>query len=210
MATAETELELIERMRGGDTAAFYELVNQYERRVYWAAFGLLGNAADAEDVTQETFLKCFQHLDQFRGEAKFSTWLIQIAVNEAKQRLRKQNPGLLVPLESEGETAGGTPWRLPFVAEWRENPEQQYAAEELRRIVTGAVESLPPIYRSVLLLRDLQQLSTEEVAEALGLSLPAAKSRLLRARLQLRDKLAPHLRRGWRLRLPRSGKGGRR
>lgn len=209
MATAIKDLELLERARRGDTSAFYELVRQYERSVYWTAFGLLGNAADAEDITQETFLKCFQHLDQFRGESKFSTWLTQIAVNEARQRLRRQRPDLYESLEAGAEAKDSGRWLSLFTVDWRENPEQQYAAEELRRIVTEAVQSLPPIYRSVLLLRDLEQMTSEEVAQALGLSLPAVKSRLLRARLQLREKLTPHFRRGWRLRLPWFGKRGR-
>lgn len=210
MVTTVNDLELVERARAGDTDAFYALVRQYQRTVYWAAFGLLGNSADAEEISQETFLKCFQHLDQFRGDSRFSTWLTQIALNEARQRLRKQRPALYDSLEAADTSDENRSWLPRFLADWRENPEQQYAGEELRRIVTKAVESLPPIYRTVLLLRDLEQMSNEEVAQALGLSLPAMKSRLLRARLQLRDKLAPHFRRGWRLRLPWFGKRGRR
>ncbi len=210
MVTTVNDLELVERARAGDTDAFYALVRQYQRTVYWAAFGLLGNSADAEEISQETFLKCFQHLDQFRGDSRFSTWLTQIALNEARQRLRRQRPALYDSLEAAETSDENRSWLPRLLADWRENPEQQYAGEELRRIVHQAVESLPPIYRTVLLLRDLQQMSNEEVAQALGLSLPAMKSRLLRARLQLRDKLAPHFRRGWGLRLPWFGKRGRR
>lgn len=209
MTTDVKDAELLERARRGDTRAFYELVHLYERSVYWIAFGMLGNAADAEEITQETFLKCYQHLDQFRGESKFSTWLTQIAVNEARQRLRRQRPDLFESLEASVELPDGGRWLRWFTADWRENPEQRYAAEELRRLVTEAVQSLPPIYRTVLLLRDLQAMTNQEVAQVLGLSLPAVKSRLLRARLQLREKLTPHFQRGWRRRLPWFGKRGR-
>lgn len=210
------DLALVEQARSGDTSAFYTLVRRYERSVYWTVFALLGNSADAEETTQEAFLKCFLNLAQFRGEAKFSTWLIQIAVNEAKQRLRKNPAGRYEPLERAHSGGDEEPPEPRDLADWRDNPEERYAEEELRRIVHRAVDSLPAPYRVVLVLRDLQQMSNEEVAAALGLSLPATKSRLLRARLQLREKLAPYFRRspigsarGWWGRLAGIGKRGR-
>lgn len=199
---------LIERARGGDADAFYDLVSRYERGVYWAAFGILGNSADAEDITQETFLKSFQHLDQYRAQAKFSTWLIQIAVNEALLRLRRIRPALYQSLDS-GPNSDRENWMPRDLTDWRDNPEEKYAEEELRRIVMNAVESLAPIYRTVLIMRDLQQMSNEEVASTLRISVPAVKTRLLRARLQLREMLTPKFKVGWRLHLPWRVKGGR-
>lgn len=145
--------QLIERALAGDRDAFYRLVHRYERGVYWAAFALVGNADDAEEITQETFLKSFRHLHHFRGESKFSTWLTQIAVNEARMRLRKHRPGqhesLDTPADSEDQD-----WKPRQIADWSENPEERYAHDELRRILTAAIQSLPDIYRSVLVMRD--------------------------------------------------------
>lgn len=187
------ELELVRRVLAGDTSAFYALVRQHERSLYWVVFGLTGNSADAEEITQEAFLKCYQKLGQFRGEAKFGTWLTQIAINEARMRRRKARPELHESLD-EPEASESSHWQPRDLADWRPDPEEQFAEEELRQVVQAAIASLPPAYRVVVVMRDLQQMSNEEVAQALGLSLPATKSRLLRARLQLRDKLAPHFR----------------
>lgn len=199
---------LIERARSGDLDAFCDLVSRHERGVYWAAFGILGNTADAEEVTQETFLRSFQHLNQYRAEARFSTWLIQIAVNEALARVRKNRPALYESLDS-GHNSDSKEWTPRDLSDWRDNPEEQYAEEEMRSILMEAVESLSPIYRVVLIMRDLQQMSNEEVASTLQISVPAVKTRLLRARFQLREKLTPKFKVGWRLRLPWRAKGGR-
>ncbi len=188
------ELELVRRVLAGDTSAFYTLVRQHERAIYWVVFGLTGNSADAEDITQEAFLKCYQKLGQFRGEAKFGTWLTQIAINEAKMRRRKARPELHESLDEPQTSESESHWQPRDLADWRPDPEEQFAKEELRKVVQAGVASLPPAYRVVLVMRDLQQMSNQEVAQALGLSLPATKSRLLRARLQLRENLAPHFR----------------
>ncbi len=207
------ETELLDRARAGDRDAFYQLVSRHERSIFWAAFGMLGNSADAEEVAQETFLRCFEKLHQFRGEAKFSTWATQIAVNEARLRLRKQRPALHDSLDApeRGDDEDMAPREL---ADWRKTPEEEYAGEELRRLVQSALQGLPPAYRIVLVMRDLEQRSTEEVAQALGLSLAAAKTRLLRARLRMREALSAHFARpaagqardGWWRRLGRFGR----
>lgn len=182
----EDDLLLVERVLAGDRRAFESLVRRHERRVFRVTLAVLGNIEDAEEVMQDTFVKAFRHLDQFRREARFTTWLTRIAVNEAIQkRSTRKN---LVPL-AEAETAKEqfTPKRYEL---WKSNPEQLYDKQEIHRIVEDAIQSLPEIYREAFVLRDIEELSAEEAAEVLGITIPALKSRLLRARLMLRDWLA--------------------
>jgi RNA polymerase sigma-70 factor (ECF subfamily) len=181
------ESALLARAREGDLAAFNELVNAYSRKIFRLAKHITQNDEDAEDVLQETFLKAFEHLGSFQGQSKFYTWIVRIAVNESLMKLRKRKSDRSVPLDEPVDTGEDTVVRE--IAVWDENPEQQYSREELARILDEAVESLRPAFRTVFVLRDIEELSTEETAEALGISIPAVKSRLLRARLQLREKL---------------------
>lgn len=181
------EQPLVDRARRGDAAAFGELISKYERRVYRMARQITQNDEDAEDVLQETFLKAFEHLDSFQGQSKFYTWLTRIAVNESLMKLRKRKSDRTVSLDENIETE-----EEPIVREiavWDDTPEQKYSQEEMREILDKAIDSLKPIFRTVFILRDVEELSTEETAEVLGLSIAAVKSRLLRARLQLREKL---------------------
>src|SRR6266567_1351563 len=181
------ESALLARAREGDLAAFNELVNAYSRKIFRLAKHITQNDEDAEDVLQETFLKAFEHLSGFQGQSKFYTWIVRIAVNESLMKLRKRKSDRSVPLDEPVDTGEDTVVRE--IAVWDENPEQQYSRDELGRILDEAVESLRPAFRTVFVLRDIEELSTEETAEALGISIPAVKSRLLRARLQLREKL---------------------
>jgi RNA polymerase sigma-70 factor, ECF subfamily len=182
--------EWVQQAQSGDTGAFESLVNLYERRVYNIAHRLMGNPADAEDVLQETFLKAFEKLGQFRKEASFYTWIVQIAVNTALQKLNKQRK---LPSQSLNESGSGNEDYKPMeIAVWEETPESVYSQKEVREILDQAIASLPLIYRSVFLLADVEDLSMAEVSEMLGLSLAAAKSRLIRARLELRDRLSLH------------------
>ena len=145
------------------------------------------NDEDAEDILQDSFLKAYSHLDSFEGQSKFYTWLVRIAVNESLMRLRKRKSDRTVSLDENIETE-----EEPIVREiavWDDNPELRYTQTEMRGILDAAIASLKPIFRTVFVLRDVEELSTEETAEALGLSVAAVKSRLLRARLQLREKL---------------------
>jgi RNA polymerase sigma-70 factor, ECF subfamily len=181
------EVLLVDRARQGDVAAFGELITKYERRVYRMARQITQNDEDAEDVLQETFLKAFEHIDSFQGQSKFYTWLTRIAVNESLMKLRKRKSDRTVSLDENIETD-----EEPIVREiavWDDTPELKYSQEEIRQILDKAIESLKPIFRTVFILRDVEELSTEETAEVLGLSIAAVKSRLLRARLQLREKL---------------------
>ncbi len=188
VSTAPPDEEgLVARAQTGDAEAFAELVERYERKIYRLARHITGNDEDAEDVLQEAFLKAYENLPGFQGQSKFYTWLVRIAVNEALMKLRRRKTGRVVSLDETIDTGEETMARE--IAVWEDNPEEQYSREELRRILEEAIETLPPLYRTVFVLRDVDELSTEETASALGISVPAVKSRLLRARLQLRDKL---------------------
>ena len=187
------ESALVAQAKAGDQAAFSELVNHYERKIYRLAKNITRNDEDAEDVLQDAFLKAYQHLDTFKGDSKFYTWIVRIAVNEALMRLRKRKADRTVPLDEPVELGEETVQRE--IAVWEDNPEQQYSQEEWRKILDEAVNELKPDFRTVFALRDIEELSTEETAEALGISVPAVKSRLLRARLALREKLTRQFKR---------------
>jgi len=189
------EATLIRRIREGEHELFYELIRPYERRVYAAALAILRNEADAEDAAQEAVLKAFKHLRQFRAEARFSTWLIQIVVNESRMRRRKQQAVVMEPMVDERDEEGHyTPRDF---ADWREIPSETLERAEVRLKLAEALNSLGQKYREVFILRDMQQLSIEDTAKALGISVPSVKTRLLRARLMLRDLLAPGLGGSW-------------
>lgn len=192
-SVAFDEGALVERARAGDDSAFAELVGQYDRKVYRLARNITQNDEDAEDVLQDAFLKAYTHLDNFHGDSKFYTWIVRIAVNEALMKLRKRRGDKLVSLDEEIELGEEAVTRE--IAVWDGNPEQTYSQEELRVVLDEAIQSLKPTFRSVFQLRDVEELSTEETAEALGLSIPAVKSRLLRARLQLRERLTRQFKR---------------
>lgn len=187
------ESALVTRAKAGDVDAFSELVKHYDRRVFRMAKQITQNDDDAEDVLQETFLKAYTHLDDFQGNSKFYTWLVRIAVNEALMKLRKRRSDRTVPLDEPIDT--GEDEMVREIAVWDENPEESYSREELGELLDQAVQSLKPAYRTVFILRDIEEMSIEETAEALGLSISAVKSRLLRARLQLREKLTRQFRR---------------
>ena len=184
---ARAELELVSRARSGDATAFGALIRPYEARIFRLAMSITQNREDAEDVLQEAFLKAFEHLEQFQGNSKFYTWIVRIAVNQALMKLRKRKSDRSVSLDEQIDTGEDTVIRE--IAAWDPDPEQRFSQEEMHSILTEAIDELAPIYRTVFTLRDVDGLSTEETADALELSVPAVKSRLLRARLQLRDKL---------------------
>ena len=187
------ESSLVARARTGDTEAFSELVRHYERRVYRLAKNITRHDEDAEDVLQEAFLKAFEHLDRFQGNSAFYTWLVRIAVNEALMKLRKRKADRTVPLDEPIDLGEDVMQRE--IAVWEDNPEQRYSREEMQKILDDAVDTLKPDFRTVFVLRDIEELSTEETAETLGISISAVKSRLLRARLALREKLTKQFKR---------------
>ena len=189
----DDEAAVVAQARLGNARAFNELLRRYERKIFRLALHITQNREDAEDVLQESFLKAYEHLDQFQGQSKFYTWIVRIAVNQALMKLRKRKSDRSVSLDETIDTGEDNIGRE--IAAWDENPEQQYSREELNGILTSAIDGLAPIYRAVFVLRDIDGLSTEEAAEALDLSVPAVKSRLLRARLQLREKLTRYFKR---------------
>ncbi len=202
----DDEQSLIARICKGEPSQFATLVKPYERRVYATALALLRNEADAQDVAQEAILKAFANLRQFRGESKFSTWLIQITVNEARMRQRKQRGDLFEPIaELQDEEGAYTPRDF---ADWREIPSEALERSEIRALLAKALASLAQKYREVFVLRDVEQISIEETAAVLNISIASVKTRLLRARLMLRDILAPDLANGWFSRAP-FGKGSK-
>src|SRR5713226_8782275 len=189
----DAETAVLEQARRGDTDALTGLLRRYEGKIFRLAQHITQNREDAEDVLQEAFLKAYEHLGQFQGQSKFYTWIVRIAVNQALMKLRKRKSDRSVSLDETIDTGEDTVARE--IAAWDENPEQQYSREEINEILSSAIDGLAPIYRAVFVLRDVDDLSTEETADALELSVPAVKSRLLRARLQLRDKLTRYFKR---------------
>jgi RNA polymerase sigma-70 factor, ECF subfamily len=189
----DDEGDLVARAKAGEALAFEKLVNRYERRIYRLARNITQNHEDAEDVTQEAFLKSFKNLAEFQGNSRFYTWLVRIAVNQALMKLRRRRPNhvsLDSPVENDDDL-------LPReVEDWGPSPEEQYSQKQLAAILSEAIAQLEAPFRIVFQLRDVENLSTLETAQALGITVPSVKSRLLRARLKLRKHLNRYFRRG--------------
>lgn len=188
MVEPDPDASLVDQARRGDMQAFETLVERHSQRVYRTLAALLGNQEEARDAMQDTFLKAYQNLALFEGRSKFSTWLVSIASNAALQMLRERRP--LESIDDNG--SGGEEFRPRQIRTWDDDPEQQYSKSEMRELLERHILRLPVKYRVVVMLRDLQQMPTEEAAAALGLGVPALKARLVRGRLMLRETLAPH------------------
>jgi RNA polymerase sigma-70 factor (ECF subfamily) len=192
--TAKTEprdeAQMIASILAGDTQLYHQLIRPYERSVYMMAMSYMKNEADAEDVAQEAFLKAFHHLATFRAEAKFSTWLVGIALNEARSRLRREGS---LHMESIDDTSDGA-GRPAILRDWREVPSEALERKEVRQMLQQAITNLPAIYREVFVLRDVEELNNAETAAALSITVGNVKVRLHRARLMLQEQLAPLLR----------------
>lgn len=191
-APVDDELQVVTAARAGDVSAFETLVNRYERKIFRLGMNITGSREDAEDVMQEAFLKAYQHLPEFEGNSRFYTWLVRIAVNQALMKLRKRRPNQ-VSLDEEIETGEDSFFR--DVEDWGPSPAERYEQTQLHDILNEAISELDPSFRIVFQLRDIEEMSTEETADVLHLSVPAVKSRLLRARLKLRQKLNRYFRR---------------
>jgi RNA polymerase sigma-70 factor (ECF subfamily) len=189
---ATDEMALVHAAKRGDVTAFEQLVKRYDRNIFRIAQHITQNREDAEDVVQDAFLKAYENLDHFQEQSKFYTWLVRIAVNESLMKLRRRRSDRTVSLDEDIETEEDTMPRE--VADWSPNPEQLYKQGELKDILRKTIQGLPASFRAVFVLRDVEGLSTEETAQALDLSIPAVKSRLLRARLQLRERLNKYFR----------------
>lgn len=190
----EDESSLIERVKAGERQLFIELVQPYENNVLLESYSILQNKADAEDAAQETFLKALAHLDQLRSGENFRAWLLQIAVNEARMRQRKDRKYVTGSEDqNQGEEIGtiDRPFRPRDFSAWADNPLQIVERKELWAAVSRALDSLSAPLREVFVLRDMQHCSAEETAKILGISSASVNTRLHRARLQMRERLAP-------------------
>jgi RNA polymerase sigma-70 factor (ECF subfamily) len=190
----EDEAQLVSASKAGESAAFEELVNRYERKIFRLGMNITQNREDAEDVMQDAFMKAYQHLDRFQGDSRFYTWLVRIAVNEALMKLRKRRPNQ-VSLDEPLSDSDGDDSYFREIEDWGPSPEKRFAQTELNEILNSVISELDPIFRVAFLLRDVEGLSTEETAQILGISTAAVKSRLLRARLKLRQKLNKYFKR---------------
>lgn len=193
ISNSTDEAQIIASILAGNTHLFHDLIRPHERSVYAMALSLLHNEADAEDAAQEAFLKAFRNLAHFRGESKFSTWLISITLNEARSRLRSKKTMKMESLDEPPESQG--PVTPALLRDWREIPSEALERHEIRALLQQAITDLPLIYREVFLLRDVEELSVNQSAEALGISIASVKVRLHRARLMLQKKLVPQLKR---------------
>ena len=180
------EQNLIARVQAGQADAFYELVRPYQRAVFLSALSLTRNDADAEEVAQEALLKAFKYIGSFRREAKFSTWLIQIAINEAKMKIRKNRRHLYDSIEESQISDDGDYIPKDF-ADWREIPSEALERKELREALVSALNSLPEKYRTVMMLRDVQQLSIAETAQILGISIRTVRNKVREYGLQRKN-----------------------
>ena len=185
---SDADAQIVARVQAGDTEAYSELVKRHEKRVYRTLMGITGSREDAEEATQNAFLKAYLHLGGFQGASRFSTWLLRIAINEGLERLRRRKQTVSIDDDREDDE-----WFKPReFRDWRENPEQAYSKSEMRGLVEKEVMKLPIKYRVVVMLRDLEEQTTEETATALNLEISTVKTRLLRGRLMLREALAPY------------------
>ncbi|MGC2257103.1 MAG: sigma-70 family RNA polymerase sigma factor [Candidatus Sulfotelmatobacter sp.] len=198
--TGTRERELISGVQRGQRELFYELVRPYERRVFAAALAILRNEQDAEDAAQEAMLKAFKNIGQFRAEARFSTWLIQITVNEALMRRRRERTVQMEGIDDRRDE--DSEYAPRDFADWREIPSEALERKEVRQRLAEALGTLDRKYREVFVLRDMEHLNIQETAQALGITVASVKTRLLRARLMLRDLLAAGWEQGWFSRLP--------
>jgi RNA polymerase sigma-70 factor (ECF subfamily) len=191
ISDSRDESQIIASILAGNTHKFHDLIRPHERSVYVMALSLLHNEADAEEIAQEAFLKAFRNLAKFRGDSKFSTWLVSITLNEARSRLRSRKT---MKMESLDEPPEGQAQVSPaLLRDWREIPSQILERQEIRQLLNQAITDLPLIYREVFLLRDIEELSVNESAEALGITVASVKVRLHRARIMLQKKLVPLL-----------------
>lgn len=189
-AAKDSEMALVHAAKDGDMSAFEELLRRSQAMVFRVAQHITGSREETEEVTQEAYLKAFQNLERFEERSRFSTWVTRITVNIALMRLRHRRGHAIVPMSNQdAQAADAVPQE---VVDWRPNPEQLYGRHELREILARALAKLPQHYSTVFLLRDVEGFSTAETAEALDLSVTTVKTRLLRARLQLRERLSRH------------------
>lgn len=186
------EAELIARILAGEKELFHALIRPYERMVYLTVLAIVKNETEAEDGAQDAVINAYRHLGSFRAEAKFSTWLTAIAINEGRKRLRKAKVVAEESIDEQAEGKEGDYTPAPLT-DWREIPLEALERKELREALRKAVSELPDAYRQVFALRDLEGLNIEETAQALGVNSGVVKVRLHRARIMLQKRLVPFL-----------------
>ena len=186
-----SEAALIAAILAGDREKFHLLILPYEGQLFRTALALMKNEEEAEDVVQDAVLKAYRKLASFRGDAKFSTWLIAITLNEARGRLRRDHSGITDSLDEQREDS--TDFTPAALTDWREVPLIALERQEIRALVQRAVSELPDTYREIITLRDVEECSVNDTAQLLGISTSLVKVRLHRARLLLQKKLAPQL-----------------
>jgi RNA polymerase sigma-70 factor, ECF subfamily len=186
------EAEMIARILAGERELFYDLIKPYERSVFITAYSVVRSEADAEEIAQEAILKAYKALGRFRGDSKFSTWLVRITLNEALMRRRRSRPGSEVPLEEFIDDADGD-FTPAVLTDWREIPSEALDRKELRDLLQRAIDELPQNYREVLIMRDVREMNIAETAQLLGVSEGVVKTRLFRARLMMQKIVAPQL-----------------
>lgn len=196
------EAALIRGICSGQKELFHELIRPYEKGLYWAAYSILRNPQDAEEVSQEALLKAFMHIDQLRSDLKFKSWLMQIVINEARMRHRKNRQVLFESIDEPAADSEDGEFMPQQFADWRDVPSEVLDKKEVKTTVLKALDKLPQMYREILILREVQHLSVEEVSKILSISVPAVKTRSHRARLQVREQLAPIFGKRWIDRLP--------
>ncbi|MCD6221215.1 sigma-70 family RNA polymerase sigma factor [bacterium] len=185
-----SEQQLVERAKNGDTKAFEELMKRTQTNIYNLGLRLLGNKEDAADLMQETYIKAYENLDRFEGRSSFSTWLYRIATNNALMKLRKEK-NKKVSID-ELKKFGDKSYKIE-ISDWSENPSSYFKSAELKEVLQKAIDSLPPKYKSVFILHDVEGLPLTEVAQILSLSVPAVKTRVHRSRMYLREKISEYI-----------------
>lgn len=185
-----SEQQLVEKAKNGDTKAFEELIRRTQTNIYNLGLRLLGNKEDAADLLQETYIKAYENLDRFEGRSSFSTWLYRIATNNALMKLRKEK-GKKISID-ELKKAGEKTFKTE-ISDWTDSPSNYFRSEELKDVLQKAIDSLPPKYKSVFILHDVEGLPLAEVAAILSLSVPAVKTRVHRSRMFLREKISEYI-----------------
>jgi len=187
-SVARDESAMIAAILAGDLRQFHDLIRPFERQVYLMALSMLRDEAEAEDAAQESFIKAFRNLSSFRADSRFSTWLISITLNEARTRLRRKRGVKMESLDDAERSVSPA-----LLRDWREIPSEALERQEVRSILRKAIEELPEMYREVVVLRDVEEMSVNEAAEAMGVSVSVIKVRLHRARIMLQKRLVPEL-----------------
>ena len=190
---ASDDAALVARIAGGDVAAFEQLMRQHNTALFRAARAIVRDDADAEDVLQEAYLSAYRHLPEFRGDARLSTWLTRIVINQALGRLRARRRDNVVALVDDRSTEGGQPLEQAMDDDPQASPEAGAMRAELRRLLEKKIDALPLAFRTAFILREVEEMTIEEAAECLAIPAATVRTRVFRARAMLRESLAEEM-----------------